>query len=183
MSSLERITGKILEEAQKEIDLLTESLEKQKAQILSDGKKRALAQGEELIERAKKDAQLDKERSIASAKLKSRDDILSKRISILDRCFDQAKLALSNLSDERYLAFVSQSLKSLDLEGDEKLIVPEDRRALVKDLLPLAKESCDAGFIVQKEGIRYNFQFEELVDHHREDIQDEIYKLLFSRKE
>ena len=183
MSSLERITETILEEARKEIEISMESLEKKKSEILSEGKKRALTQGEELIERAKKDSILDKERSIASAQLKSRDDILSKRLAILDECFEKAKVALRSLSDERYLTFVKKALEALDLEGDEKLIVPQDKKALMKGLIPLSDDTCDAGFIIEKKGIRYNFQFDELADYKREEIQDEIYRLLFSRKE
>lgn len=183
MSSLERITEKIMEEAQKQVDESLESLEVEKARILAQGKKRALLKGEELIERARKDSLLDKERSIASAQLKSRDDILSKRLAILDECFEKAKLALRNLSDERYLAFVKKALDSLVLEGDERLIVAQDKRALMKGLIPLSEETCDVGFIIEKKGLRYNFQFDELTDYKREEIQDEIYRLLFSRKE
>lgn len=183
MSSLERITETILEEARKEIETSMESLEKKKSEILSEGKKRALTQGEELIERAKKDSVLDKERSIASAQLKSRDDILSKRLSILDECFEKAKVALRSLNDERYLTFVKKALEALDLEGDEKLIVPQDKKTLMKGLIPLSDDICDTGFIIEKKGIRYNYQFDELTDYKREEIQDEIYKLLFSRKE
>ena len=183
MSSLERITDTILEEARKEIELSMQSLEIKKAEILSEGKKRALTQGEELIERAKRDSVLEKQRSIASAQLKSRDDILSKRLAILDVCFEKAKKALRALSDERYLAFVKKALEALNLEGDETLIVPQVKQALVKGLIPLSEESCDVGFIIEKKGIRYNYQFDELADYKREEIQDEIYSLLFSRKE
>lgn len=183
MSSLERITDRILEEAQKEAEKYKDSLELEKSTILSEGKRKALRQGEEIIEKAKKDTQLDKDRAIASAQLKSRDDILTKRQEILNTCFSKAKKALHELSDERYLSFVKRVLDALKLEGDEMLLVPRDKRALVKGLLPLSDESCDAGFVIEKKGIRYNFQFDELLDYKREEIQDEIYSLLFSRKE
>ncbi len=183
MSSLERITDRILEEARKEAEKSLEALDQKKAEILADGKRRALALGEKMIEKAKKDSHLDKERAIASAGLKARDNILSKRLAILDSCFEKAKEELRNISDDRYLDFLKKTLASLKLDGKESIIVPEDKRELVKGLIKPSEKSCDSGFIIEKEGISYNFQFDELIDYRREEIQDEIYRLLFLGKE
>lgn len=183
MSSLERITERILEEARREAEKSLEALDQKKSEILADGKKEALALGEKMIEKAKKDSHLDKERAIASAQLKGRDDILSKRLSILDSCFERAKKELRELSDDRYLDFLKRTLAKLELGGEERLIVPKDKRELVKGLVELGDRTCESGFILEKEGISYNFQFDELIDYRREEIQDEIYKLLFLGKE
>lgn len=183
MSSLERITERILEEATAKAQVSLDALEEQKAEILSEGKKEALALGERLIEKAKVDSHLEKERNIASAQLKGRDEILSKRLSIMDTCFEKAKVELRDISDERYVDFLKKTLEKLDLDGTEKLLVPQDKRELVEGIMPLSDEASQAGFIVEKAGISYNFQFDELIDYKREEIQDEIFKLLFSGKE
>lgn len=183
MSSLERMIERILDEAQQEAKQNLEAMDGEKAKILSEGKKQALSQGEDLINRAKEDSQLEKQRAVASAELASRDKILSKRLEVLERCFAQAGKELENLEDQRYLNFLKKTVSSLDLSGDERLLVPEDKRQLVKGILPLAEQSCEAGFIIEKQGIRYNYQFQELLDYQREELQDEIYELLFSRKE
>lgn len=183
MSSLERITERIIEEATKQAQVGLEALEVEKSKVLAEGKKEALALGERLIEKAKVDSHLDKERAIASAQLKSRDDILSKRLSILDSCFEKAKEELKEIPDDRYLDFLKRTMDKLNLDGSEKLVVPENKKELVKGLMPLSENNCQSGFIIEKAGINYNFQFDELIDYKREEIQDEIFKLLFSRKE
>lgn len=183
MSSLERIIERILEEAEQEAKKDLAAIDEEKSLILSEGKKQALLEGEQLISRAKEESQLEKERMIASAKLQGRDKILSKRLEILQRCFDEAKSRLDQLDDQDYVDFVKRTLSRLPLSGGEKLVVPEDKRELLKGILPLSDEVSGAGFIVEKEGLRYNFQFDELLDYKREELQDEIYGLLFSRKE
>ena len=64
-----------------------------------------------------------------------------------------------------YEEILKKALEALNLEGDETLIVPQDKQAMVKGLIPLSEESCDVGFIIEKKGIRYNYQFDELADY------------------
>ena len=56
MSSLERIIERILEEAEQEAKKDLAAIDEEKSLILSEGKKQALLEGEQLISRAKEES-------------------------------------------------------------------------------------------------------------------------------
>lgn len=118
---------------------------------------------------------------------------------MINKVFDEAVIKLQNLSKDEYLDFVKSSILSLDIEGDEEIIIsPNDKDKMdvnfmltlnnklkakgKKGLLKISNENRNikGGFILYKNGIEINNSFEALVDSLRDELEQEIIEALFS---
>ena len=116
MVGLEKITNQILSDAQAKADIIIgeakakcaqieAELEAKKQQIDSSLEEEAVREGESIKMRAKS--------SIAKHK---RDSLLALRATLLDKAFDEAKLAIINLDGEKYRELFSSLLAKVVCE-------------------------------------------------------------------
>ncbi|HCL4438213.1 V-type ATP synthase subunit E [Clostridium botulinum] len=199
MSNLENLTSKIIEDANKEAEKLLSEAKKEENKIVDEKIKKANKAKEQIIERAKRESKTKAERVISNAHLKVRNNKLEAKQEMINKVFDEAVIKLQNLSKDEYLNFVKSSILSLDIEGDEEIIVsPNDKDKIdislmltlnnklkakgKKDLLKISNENRNikGGFILYKNGIEINNSFEALVDSLRDELEQEIIEALFS---
>ncbi|ACQ52891.1 V-type ATP synthase subunit E family protein [Clostridium botulinum] len=199
MSNLENLTSKIIEDANKEAEKLLSEAKKEENKIVDEKIKKANKAKEQIIERAKRESRTKAERVISNAHLKVRNNKLEAKQEMINKVFDKAVIKLQNLSKDEYLNFVKSSILSLDIEGDEEIIVsPNDKDKIdislmltlnnqlkakgKKALLKISNENRNikGGFILYKNGIEINNSFEALVDSLRDELEQEIIEALFS---
>ncbi|EDT86136.1 V-type ATP synthase subunit E [Clostridium botulinum] len=199
MSNLENLTSKIIEDANKEAEKLLSEAKKEENKIVDEKIKKANKAKEQIIERAKRESKTKAERVISNAHLKVRNNKLEAKQEMINKVFDEAVIKLQNLSKDEYLNFVKSSILSLDIEGDEEIIVsPNDKDKIdislmltlnnqlkakgKKALLKISNENRNikGGFILYKNGIEINNSFEALVDSLRDELEQEIIEALFS---
>ena len=92
------------------------------------------------------------------------------------------KYKLNNLYDKADINFLKKSLSAW--EGDDlELIVPEDKRELVKkenlNIRLSDDEAISSGFAVRAENMYYNNDFDGVVESKRDDLTIEIMNKLF----
>lgn len=183
MSNLENIVNKIVDDAKAEADRIKEEAMRANEDITSSKINEANERRKRIIERAKADAVMIKDRIISNAELKVRDEKLKAKQEILDRVFALAKERLKDLDENDYLGFLNNSLNNLDLKGDEVLIVPDKVKSKVKDQgLSVAvsdNETVESGFVLKDKDIIMNFSFDALVNYAREELESEIAQELF----
>lgn len=184
MSNLENITNKILAQAKQQAAEIEAEAREFSDEYLAKQTAKAKAQADQLIDKARTDAEHKKAMMLSSAKLKSRDELLRAKQTVLAKTFDLAKTALANLDDETLKSFISRTLASLDLKGSEKLIVPKDKLELMQSWnLPLEivqDEHIQSGFQVLDGQTKLNFSFEDLVNQAKESMEGDIISQLFS---
>ncbi|APR01253.1 ATP synthase (E/31 kDa) subunit [Clostridium botulinum] len=199
MSNLENLTSKIIEDANKEAEKLLSEAKKEENKIVDEKIKKANKAKEQIIERTKRESRTKAERVISNAHLKVRNNKLEAKQEMINKVFDKAVIKLQNLSKDEYLNFVKSSILSLDIEGDEEIIVsPNDKDKIdislmltlnnqlkakgKKALLKISNENRNikGGFILYKNGIEINNSFEALVDSLRDELEQEIIEALFS---
>lgn len=199
MSNLSNLTSKIIEDANIKAKEIVSSALIQETEILNKSKSQAEKRKAEIIEKSKIEAVTKKERVISNALLEVRDNKLKAKQEIIEKVFDESLTKLNNLSMEQYSSFVKNYILSLDICGDEEIIVGEKESnkissELLSDINSLLKEkgkkgelklslqtrNIQGGFILYKNGIEINCTFEDLVPSLRDELEDEVVGVLFN---
>lgn len=183
MSNLENLTQKILDEAKSQASIIDEESKKVNENIINSKIREANEEKKRMINRAVSEASLLKERTISNAELKARNEKLKAKQEVIDRVFDMAKERLKNLSEDKYVSYLKDTLKNLKLEGEEIIVVPKRMKPKVK-VLGLRPEISDAeivdsGFLIKGKGTTLNYTFDSLVEHYRDELETEIAQSLF----
>lgn len=182
MSNLDNITSKIIEDAKLKAEEIINAAKDSAEKIVED----KILQGEKkkanIIENSEKEAKTLIDRKLSKQNLEVRDDLISAKQEVVNRVIDMVKYKLNNLDDKTYINFLKKSLSSF--EGDDlELIVPEDKRELVKkenlNIKLSDDEAISSGFAVRAENMYYNNDFDGVVESKRDDLTIEIMNKLF----
>lgn len=178
MSNLENITQKIVDDATKKAeDIIREASEK-KQEMINIEEERAKSEAKKILDKALANSDLEKDKIISSSNLKLRDEKLKMQGEILNKVFEAAKEKLTNVDDKVYKEFIEKKLANFSKDGIE-LVLQEGREKLFENsLYKISDEKTESGFklISKKEVI--NFDFKELVDFYRQDLEGEIAKMI-----
>lgn len=199
MSNLNNLTSKILEDAKEKSEGIIKAAEQEAAGIIDKKLAEAKVIEKEYIDKANNEAVTKRERILSGAELKARNEKLSAKQSSVEKVLSQAVDKLNSLPLEQLLTFIKESVSSMNISGDEKLIVPAQYKdkidaAFLKDLnlalnlkgkignitLSNKEGSFKGGFILEKNGIEINSVFEALVQSMRDELEYEVAKVLFS---
>ena len=199
MSNVKNITSKILKDAEVERDSILAAAEEEKNKIISKRVNNAKELEKEILAKAKLEANSKKERIISSAKLKVRNDKLAEKQSVMNGVFEEAINRLCSISTEEFESFIKRSILSMDIEGDENLILNEEGlkiiglefmdelnkalkdKGLKGEVRLLKKEgNFKGGFLLDKNGIEINSTYEALIESLRDELEFEVAKVLFN---
>lgn len=183
MSNLENLTQKIIDDAKKRASIILEEAEKENKEIINSKINEANKEKDRIIERATAEANLLKERVISNAELQVRNQKLKAKQEVIEKVFNLAKAKLKDMNEDNFSNYLSNTLKTIKLRGDEVLIIPERMKNKVASLdLPIKvsiEETVESGFIIQGSDIVLNYDFDSLVDYYRDELEAEIAKSLF----
>lgn len=199
MSNVKNITSKILKDAEVERDSILATSEDEKNRIISKRVNSAKVLESEILSKAEQEGKSKKDRIISSAKLKVRNDKLAQKQAVIDAVFNEALSKLSTLSVDELSSFIRRSILSMDIEGDENLILNQEglkvigldfidslnaelkNKGLKGEIRLLKKEgNFKGGFILEKNGIEVNNTYEALISSIRDELEFEVAKVLFS---
>ncbi|GAA0179191.1 V-type ATP synthase subunit E family protein [Clostridium sediminicola] len=198
MSNINNLTSKIIDDANKKAEEILKEAKAAENEIINKNVSDAEKKGDLLIEKAKIESKTRSERVISNAELQVRNMKLGAKQEVLDRVFVEAIEKLSNISNEQYLKFIKDSILSLQIDGDEEIIVGMNNNAVTPNFilelntelkkagklgaLKLGSERRDikGGFILAKGGIEINSTFEALVMSYRDELEAEVASILFN---
>lgn len=199
MTDVKNITSKILKDAEVERDSILAASENEKNRIISKRVNSAKALESEILSKAEQEGRSKKNRIISSTKLKVRNDKLAQKQLVIDDVFDEALNKLCALSADELSNFIRRSILSMDIEGDENLVLNQEGlkviglefmdslnaelkdKGLKGEIRLLKKEgNFRGGFILEKNGIEINNTYEALISSLRDELEFEVAKVLFS---
>lgn len=199
MSNISNLTTKIQMEAEAMKDSIIATAMEEKERIISKKNSEAKVLVDDMIERAKVEALLTKERIISGAELKARNEKLGAKQTIIKEVFEKSVNELCKLDEVQYLTFIKEGILSFDIKGDENLILNTEGMKFIKhdiieeinkELVSKGKKGnltlsskpgeFKGGFILEKNGIEINNTFETLVDSLKEELEFEVAKELFN---
>ncbi|EKO1912476.1 V-type ATP synthase subunit E [Clostridium botulinum] len=199
MSSINNLTGKILEEAKvKKEEFIKEAKEDGK-KILDKKTAEAKIIEKNTIEKAERESVIRRERILSNAELKVRNEKLQSKQKVIEKVLEKSLEKLSSLSKEEYLSYIKERILTLPIDGDEKIIINlKDKLLITEDFinevnselvkkgklgnLSLSDETRDfkAGFILEKNGIEINNSFEALINSMKDELEYEVARVLFN---
>ncbi len=199
MSNLQHITSKIKQDSEVQRDAILAKANEESKKIID--KKIVLAKKDaaDIIEKSKIEAVVRKNRILSNAQLKVRNDKLSAKQEVIEKVFITAKEKLNNMSADEFKKFVKSKILTLDIAGDENIIVDSKRKEIldsefINDLnsnlkslnkkgelkLSEVEGNFNGGFIIEKNGIEINNTFDSLVNSLREEMEFEIARVMFN---
>lgn len=191
--SIEKITSKIIDDANADAKALTDHSESQVKEILEEAKEKA----DEIVADAKAKGEIERDKRLVSrrsvAAIDGRNQILSKQREMIERCFDLAAEKVAGMDTEKYLDFLVNCVKSSKRTEGELILNKKDRDAVGDELVKrLNSENTKAGFVLSEETknirggvmIRFgnvyeNASIDAVVEQVRDELTSEVAGILF----
>lgn len=199
MSNLSNITSKILKDAQEKSENIISTANAEKDSIILKKVNSAKELAAEISKKAEIEAKSRKERIVSAANLKVRNNKLSAKQEIIGDVFKESIDRLCSISKEEFKKFVCDSILSIEVDGDENLILNEVGikiidETFIKELnsklnakgingnIKLSSKIGEfkGGFILEKNGIEINNTYEALVNSLRDELEFEVAGVLFN---
>ena len=204
MNGIEKITGQIDADVQKEIDAALDQARAQAQEIQDRYASQAQTQAETIRRKGEQDAALRQERLVDVAKLEARKTILAAKQELVGQAFDLALKKLLELPDQEYISLLAKLAVSASRTGREQVILSQKdrsrygkqavtmandmlakkagpRAAQTDGMLTLAEESRPmAGGLILRDGkVETNCSFEVLIHLQRDALSAEVARVLF----
>lgn len=194
MSNVNNLTSKILKDAEERKSSILAEAEEKKVKVITKKTEEANKLKTSMIEKTNLEAVSRKERILSSAELKVRNEKLLSKGKVIDEVFTMSVDSLCQMKENDFRNFVKASIKNLQIEGDENIILNETGmkvidKAFIDGLnkefnlnltLSSEKGSFKGGFILEKNGIEINYTFESLVESLRDEMEFEVANILFN---
>lgn len=194
MNGIEKITQRIDDDAQAEIEQILSAAKAQAAQITARHQEQANKEAADLTAKNEKAAAEREDRLVSVAQMEARKVTLGAKQQMVEMAFDRALDQLCSLPDDQYTKTVAALMKQAAPDGKGSVIFAEKERqrigsaavAMANDLigggkLTLSDEtrSIRGGFILVNGSVEVNCTFETLVRLQKGEIAGEVAKRLF----
>ena len=141
MNGIEKITQRIDQDAQAEIDKILGDARSQAVEILARYEEQARKESQEILARGEKNAAEREERLASVAQMEAKKLTLATKQEMLDKAFELALDRLVSLPDDEYVALLADLAVRAATTGREQLIFSQkDRTRVGKQVVAAANE-------------------------------------------
>ena len=182
MSNLDKLVAEILQQAQKEANRMLTKAKTENSEFSEKENKKIQKEVDVINDKAQEEAQALKERVISNANLKSRDMILQAKEELADDILEKVLERLKNIGTKKYLKFVENILKNLNLSKNAEVIVSKDMRLALGDKIldyRISDQTVESGCSIKDGNLIYNNEFSNLIEFNREELEREILNKIF----
>ena len=182
MSNLDKLVAEILQQAQKEANRMLTKAKTENSEFSEKENKKIQKEVDAINDKAQEEAQALKERVISNANLKSRDMILQAKEELADDILEKVLERLKNIDTKKYLKFVENILKNLNLSKNAELMVTKDMKLALGDKIldyKISDQTVESGCSIKDGNLIYNNEFSNLIEFNREELEREILNKIF----
>lgn len=182
MSNLDKLVAEILQQAQKEANRMLTKAKTENSEFSEKENKKIQKEVDAINDKAQEEAQALKERMISNANLKSRDMILQAKEELADDILEKVLEKLKNIDSKKYLKFVENILKNLNLSKNAEVMVSKDMKLALGDKIldyKISDQTVESGCSIKDGNLIYNNEFSNLIDFNREELEREILNKIF----
>lgn len=148
MEGIEKITAKIIQDSQAEIDRLMAETEEKVQSIQREAEAQAAKETADTLARGEKAAQERLERLKSAANMETRKLELAAKQEVLGEAFDLALEKLCALPEEEYVTLLTRLALEASSNGKEQLVFsPKDRARVGKQVVVAANEAMVKGVV------------------------------------
>lgn len=191
---IEKITSKIISDAENSANLILEEAEKSSESILDEAREKA----ESIVADAKARGEADKEVSVkrraSVADIDGRKLLLQKKQDLIEDCFAKATDSIVNMEQKQYVDFLVKIIKSTGCKEGElvfskrdfisvgQLVVDRANLEIPNSNLKLSQETKDikGGLLVKSGKIYISGSIESLIDEVKDEITVKVADVLFN---
>ena len=182
MSNLDKLVAEILQQAQKEANRMLTKAKIENSEFSEKENKKIQKEVDAINDKAQEEAQALKERVISNANLKSRDMILQAKEELADDILEKVLERLKNIDTKKYLKFVENILKKLNLSKNAEVMVSKDMKLALGDKIldyKISDQTVESGCSIKDGNLIYNNEFSNLIEFNREELEREILNKIF----
>lgn len=182
MSNLDKLVAEILQQAQKEANRMLTKAKTENSEFSEKENKKIQKEVDTINDKAAEEAQALKERVISNANLKSRDMILQAKEELADDILEKVLERLKNIDTKKYLKFVENILKNLNLSKNAEVMVSKDMKLALGDKIldyKISDQTVESGCSIKDGNLIYNNEFSNLIEFNREELEREILNKIF----
>ena len=182
MSNLDNLVAEILQQAQKEANRMLTKAKTENSEFSEKENKKIQKEVDAINDKAQEEAQALKERVISNANLKSRDMILQAKEELADDILEKVLERLKNIDAKKYLKFVENILKNLNLSKNAEVMVSKDMKLALGDKIldyKISDQTVESGCSIKDGNLIYNNEFSNLIEFNREELEREILNKIF----
>jgi len=182
MSNLDKLVAEILQQAQKEANRMLTKAKTENSEFSEKENKKIQKEVDAINDKAQEEAQALKERVISNANLKSRDMILQAKEELADDILEKVLERLKNIDTKKYLKFVENILKNLNLSKNAEVMVSKNMKLALGDKIldyKISDQTVESGCSIKDGNLIYNNEFSNLIDFNREELEREILNKIF----
>ena len=182
MSNLDKLVAEILQQAQKEANRMLTKAKTENSEFSEKENKKIQKEVDAINDKAQEEAQALKERVISNANLKSRDMILQAKEELADDILEKVLERLKNIDAKKYLKFVENILKNLNLSRNAEVMVSKDMKLALGDKIldyKISDQTVESGCSIKDGNLIYNNEFSNLIEFNREELEREILNKIF----
>lgn len=198
MEGIEKITARIIEDAEREIAAMQQETEEEVNTLLAQAQTEAEQESMELLVRGRRAAEERRERLSSSADMECRKLELAAKQELLQQSFDAALEELCALPQERYVTLLSALAVEASSSGRERMILSaRDADRLGEEIVKAANAALQkagrrgeltlsqetrpipGGFILAEGDVELNCAFDTLIQLQREKLEKEVAAILF----
>ncbi len=191
--SIEKITEKIVTDAEEEAKAVREEADARCAALLAEARQKADA----ILTEREKQGQEEKEKRVqrmhAVADIDGKKLRLETKQQLISACFDQAAAKLSSMETQQYAAFLAALAASTGETTGELVLSASDRKTVGEALMAalstqfpacqftLSSETraMDGGLFLKQGAVYLNETFEALLEDAKEQLTAEVAQKLF----
>ena len=182
MSNLDKLVAEILQQAQKEANRMLTKAKTENSEFSEKENKKIQKEVDAINDKAQEEAQALKERVISNANLKSRDMILQAKEELVEDVLERVLERLKNIDTKKYLKFVENILKNLNLSKNAEVMVSKNMKLALGDKIldyKISDQTVESGCSIKDGNLIYNNEFSNLIDFNREELEREILNKIF----
>ena len=138
MNGIEKITARIREDGQKEIDAVLAEARAQAAEITAKAQAEAKAAAAEVLAQGRRAAAEREDRMVSTAQMECRKAVLAAKQDVIEEAFQAAHKKLLELPSEQYVALLAELAAQASVTGKEKLIFSPSHRSQVGKAVVIA---------------------------------------------
>ncbi|MEG1957094.1 MAG: V-type ATP synthase subunit E family protein [Lachnospiraceae bacterium] len=197
MTGLDKITNQIIEEANSSASEILQKAEAEAEKLREEALEEAKIECEKINRKSVSEIANYKDRMNSSADLKRRTAILNMKQSMISVTLEKAYHTFCNQEATQYFQTIKEMLKKFVLPQNGEIFFSDADMAkmpkeFVNEISAIAKEkggtltlsqdrrNVEKGFILAYGGIEENCSFEALFNSKKDELQDEVQKILFS---
>ena len=198
MKGIDKITSRILADAEAECAVVKKESDERCAAIRAENEKKAQDEYLRLVREGVKDTEQRVQRMDRTARLEAKKSILGMKQETVSRAFDLARERIAELPERDYIAFLAREAAEAAITGQEEVIFCErDRKSVGAKAVKAANELLSArgvpgtltlsddtremsgGLMLKQGGIEVNCTVDTLLDLSRGELAAQVAQVLF----